>query len=137
MLTIVFLFLRKFFIKHDKSEVFHFSRLTKNFNPSPLDLRHLGGAILRPKNIWWYLEFFFDIKLSFWHYTYYYANKVSSIIKSMKMLGNLTKELLPVHKQLFFIYMYFLLYYIVSSSSISKEHHYTILSKIWRRYKEE
>ena len=28
---------------------FYFSRLTKNFNPSTLDLRFLGGAILRPK----------------------------------------------------------------------------------------
>ena len=36
-------------IKHDKSEVFHFSRATKNFDPPPLDLRLLEGMILRQK----------------------------------------------------------------------------------------
>ena len=42
-------------IKHDKYKVFHFSRSTKNFNLSPLDLRPLEGTILKPKGIWQYL----------------------------------------------------------------------------------
>jgi len=33
-------------IEHGKSEVFHFSRLTRNFNPPPLDCSLLGGPIL-------------------------------------------------------------------------------------------
>jgi len=33
-------------IKHDKSEVFHFLRLTKNNNSSHLTLRPLGGSLL-------------------------------------------------------------------------------------------
>jgi len=38
-------------IKHNKLEVFHFSRLTKNINPSLLDLRPLENSILQPKDI--------------------------------------------------------------------------------------
>jgi len=38
-------------IEHDKSEVFHFSRATKNFNSLPLDLRPLGDVVLRQKDI--------------------------------------------------------------------------------------
>jgi len=37
-------------IEHDKSEVLHFSRLTKNDNPLLLDLSLIGDAILRPKD---------------------------------------------------------------------------------------
>jgi len=33
-------------VEYEKSKVFHFSRSTKNFNPSPLDLSSLGGPIL-------------------------------------------------------------------------------------------
>ena len=64
-------------IKHDKSKIFHFSRVIKK-----------------------YLGFFFDKKLSFWHYISYYANKALFTIKSMKMLGNSTRGLSPVYKHL-------------------------------------
>ena len=47
-------------VKHKKSEVFHFSRLHRIFNPPPLDLMPLGGPVLYPKDIWYYLGFFFD-----------------------------------------------------------------------------
>ena len=77
---------------------FFISRLTKKFNSLSLDLRFLGGTILRLKNTWQYLGFFFNRKLLFQYYTYYYANKVLSTIKSMKILGNLTRGLSPVHK---------------------------------------
>ena len=33
-------------VEYRKSEVFHFSRSTKNFNPPSLDLSLLGGSIL-------------------------------------------------------------------------------------------
>ena len=75
-------------IKYNKSEVFNFSRLTKNFNPPLLDLRPLGGTILKQKDTWQYLELFVNRKLLFYHHTHYYANKALSIIKSMKMLYN-------------------------------------------------
>ena len=37
-------------IEYNKFEVFHFSRLTKSFNPFSLDLRSLGDTILRQKD---------------------------------------------------------------------------------------
>jgi len=38
-------------IKHNKSEFFHFSRATKNYNPQLLDLSPLDGSLPIPKNI--------------------------------------------------------------------------------------
>ena len=38
-----------FIIEHVKTEVFHFNRSHRLFNPLPLDLSPLGGHILRPK----------------------------------------------------------------------------------------
>ena len=109
---------------------FYFSRSTKNFNPPSLDLRSLGGAIFKPKDIQQYLGFFFDKKLSFQYHTHYYANKTLFTIKSMKILGNLTRGLSPVHKCLLFCICIFSIMFIVSSSGISKKFHYTIFSKI-------
>ena len=34
-------------IKHEKSETFHLSRVSKNFNPSPLNLKLLEDTILK------------------------------------------------------------------------------------------
>ena len=52
-------------IEHCKSKVFHFLRATKNFDPPPLDLELLDNSLLRPKDIWRYLELIFNRKLSF------------------------------------------------------------------------
>ena len=52
-------------IKHNKLEVFHFSRSIKNAYLPPLDLKPLGSLLLHPKYTWQYLEFFFNKKLSF------------------------------------------------------------------------
>ena len=52
-------------IEHGKTEVFHFSRVHRVFNSSPLDLTPFGGSVLLPKTIWQYLGFFFNQKLSF------------------------------------------------------------------------
>ena len=89
-------------IEHSKSEVFYFSRATKENNPPPLDLRSAGGPTLKSKSTWQYLGFFFDKKLFFRYHTHYYANKAISTIKSMKMLGNSTRDLSPVHKHLLY-----------------------------------
>ena len=104
VVTISSLFFRQFrlVIKYDKSEVFYFSRVTKNFNPPPLQLRPLEDMVLRQKDIWWYLGFFFGIKLLFWHYAYNYTNKVLLTIKNMKILGNLTRGLLLLYKYLLY-----------------------------------
>ena len=89
-------------IEHNKSEVFHFSRATKNFDLSPLDLRSLEGSILWLKDKWRYLGFIFDRKLLFQYHIHFYSNKALSIIKSMKMLGNSTRRLLPLYKWLLY-----------------------------------
>ena len=52
-------------IEHGKTEVFHFSRSHRVFDPLPLNLSSIGGLILHPKNIWRYLEYIFDRKLFF------------------------------------------------------------------------
>jgi len=64
---IVSSFLKQFglVIEYGKTKVFHFSRSHEVFNPSLLDLTTLGDFILHPKEIWHYLEFIFDIKLTF------------------------------------------------------------------------
>jgi len=89
-------------IEHDKSKVFHFSRSTKNIYLISLDLRSLEDPLLYLKDIWWYLELFFDKKLSFYQHIYYYTNKALSTIKDMKILENSNRELSPIHKQLFY-----------------------------------
>jgi len=38
-------------VKHVESEVFHFSKSTRNFNPPSLDLSLLKGPILQPKDM--------------------------------------------------------------------------------------
>ena len=47
-------------IEHGKTEVFHFNRLHRAFNPPSPNLSLLGGPILHPKDSWKYLGFFFD-----------------------------------------------------------------------------
>jgi len=49
-----------FTIEYGKSEVFHFSRSTKNFNSLPLDLSPLEDSKLQLKNMWKYLGFHFN-----------------------------------------------------------------------------
>ena len=86
-------------VKHKKSEVFHFSRLHRIFNPPPLDLMPLGGPVLYPKDIWYYLGFFFDWKLFFHQHIDFYANKAILTIKCIKMLGNSTRGLNLLQKR--------------------------------------
>ena len=75
-------------IEHSKTEIFHFSRSQGVFNPPPFDLSPLGGPILQPKDLWKYLGFIFDRKLSFHKHIDHYANKAISMVKCMKLLGN-------------------------------------------------
>ena len=63
-----------------------------------LDLQSLTELLLYPKDMWQYLRFHFDKKLSFHQYVHHYANKALSIIKGMKMLDNSNKGLSLIHK---------------------------------------
>ena len=83
-------------IEHSKTEVFHFNRSHGSFNPSSLDLSSIGGPILYPKNSWKYLGFIFDWKLTFHQYIDFYSNKAISIVKCMRLLGNLSRGINPI-----------------------------------------
>ena len=85
-------------VKHRKSEIFHFSRLTKNSNPFLLNLILLESSILQLKNTWKYLSFIFDRKLSFHQHIHFYSFKTLSIIKNIKMLDNSMSSLLLFYK---------------------------------------
>ena len=89
-------------IKHNKTKVFHFTQATKNADPLPLNLFLLGGPVLRPKHIWQYLGFYFDKKLTFRYYTYFYSNRAIFTVKSIKMLGNSNYSLLHIQKCLLY-----------------------------------
>jgi len=88
-------------IEHDKSEIFHFSRVYTNSNPE-LDLSAIGASILKPKTYWQYLGFYFDQQLSFKEYVWFYSTKALTTVKAMGMLGNSTRGLLPLQKQLLY-----------------------------------
>ena len=53
-------------LEHGKTKVFHFFRLHRVFNPSPLNLLEISSPLLIPKDMWRYLGFIFDRKLLFW-----------------------------------------------------------------------
>ena len=91
-------------VEHSKTEVFHFSRVHSTFNPPPLNLSPLSSPILSPKISWHYLSFIFDRKLSFHSHINFYANKVISTIKCMKILSNFTRGLNPCQKHLLYRY---------------------------------
>jgi len=88
-------------IEHSKSEVFHFTQSYKYSNPV-LDLTPVNSPVLTPKLIWQYLGFFFDKKLTFHYHCHFYTTKSISTIKSMKILGNSSRGLLPLHKHLLY-----------------------------------
>ena len=47
-------------VEHSKTDIFHFNRSHRVFNPPPLELSAIGGPILKPKDSWKYLGFIFD-----------------------------------------------------------------------------
>ena len=114
-------------IEYDKSEVFHFSRLTKNLNSPPLDLKPLGGTILRPNDTWWYLEFFFNRKLSFQTILTTMLTKHYLLSKVWKCLEIQQENYCQCINNFYSVYVYSLLCYIAFSSGILKKHYYTIL----------
>ena len=89
-------------IEHSKTEIIHFSRSQGLFNPPPLNLSPLGGPILQPKDSWKYLGFIFDCKLLFHKHIDFYANKVMSTVKCMKLLGNSSRGISPIQKRLLY-----------------------------------
>jgi len=89
-------------IEHRKTKVFHFSRYQGIFNPLLLDLFFIEGLVLCSKESWRYLGFIFDRRLSFHQHIDFYTNKNISTVKSMKILGNLSRSLIPSQKYLLY-----------------------------------
>ena len=124
-------------IEHSKTENFHFNRSQGVFNPPPLDLSLLGRLILWPKNLWKYLGFIFDRKLSFHKHIDYYANKAMSTVKYMKLLGNSSQGISPLQKWLLYrccvlpIALYSFQLWFYNKAPIS--YHMKILNKMQRR----
>ena len=89
-------------VEHLKTEVFHFSRSHRSFNPPPLDLSPLDGPILTFKSSWKYLGFIFDRKLTFHQHIDFYSNRALSSVKCMKLLGNSSHSITSLQKQLLY-----------------------------------
>ena len=89
-------------VEHSKTDIFHFNRSYRAFNPLLLDLLPIGGPVLKPKDSWKYLGFIFDQKLNFHQYVDFYSNKAISTVKCMKLLGNLSRGINPIQKHLLY-----------------------------------
>ena len=87
-------------LEHGKMEVFYFSRSSSPLNPPPLDFSPISGPILQPKNLWRYLGFIFNRKLTFCHHIDFYADKAIFTVKYMKLLGNSSHGLISQQKYL-------------------------------------
>ena len=57
---------------------------------------------LCPKDLWRYLGFIFDKKLSVHKHIDFYTNKAISTIKCMKLLGNSSRDINPIQKRLLY-----------------------------------
>ena len=87
-------------LKHNKSEVFHFSRKSGDTNP-PVDLGYApftGDSPLHSNTYWRYLSFFFDQSLSFQEHSRQYSTKALTTVKAMVSLGNSVRRLSPKNK---------------------------------------
>ena len=124
-------------IEHAKTEIFHFNRLHGIFNPPSLDLSPIGGPTLCPKDTWKYLGFIFDQKLTFHQHIDHYSNKAISMVKCMKLLGNLFRGINPLQKRQLYqccilpiaLYSFQLWFY----NKALMSYHMKILDKMQRR----
>ena len=105
--------------------------------PPLLDLSPIGSPTLYPKETWKYLGFIFDRKLMIYQHIDHYLNKAISLVKCMKLLGNLSREINPVQKcQLYRCYilpiaLYGFQFWFYNKVPLS--YHMKILGKMQRR----
>jgi len=88
-------------MEHSKTKLFYFTRAHYPPNPS-IDLSLVGDPVISPKPIWQYLDFYFDRKLNFNYYIYFYTTKCLSTLSVMKMLENSSRGLLSIQKHLLY-----------------------------------
>ena len=120
-------------IKHGKTDVFHFSRSHRVFDPPSLNLSLIRGLLLLPKEIWKYLGFIFDCKLIFRNHINFYSNKVISTIKCMKLLSNSSRGINSLQKKRLYrccvlSIVFYLLYYMGFHCSTTTKHSITTTS---------
>ena len=124
-------------IEYLKTEIFHFNRSHGFFNPPPLDLSTIRGPTLCSRDLWKYLGFTFNKKLTFHQYINHCLNKAISTIKCMKLLGNSSQGINPIQKCLLYrccilsitLYGYQLWFY----NNTPLSYHMKILGKMQRR----
>ena len=75
-------------MKHDKLEIFHFSRLYNSFSPE-LNLSAIGILTLKPKTYWRYLGLYFDWHMSSKKHIFYYSTKTLSTVKVVNLIQDL------------------------------------------------
>ena len=86
-------------VEYSKTEIFHFNRSQGVFNPPFFNLILLGRSILWPNDLWKYLGFIFNRKLTFHQHVNFYANKLISTVKYMKLLSNSNCGINPLQKR--------------------------------------
>lgn len=94
-----------------KFELIHFRRGRQAWTPNSalgpdIVIRPKGidaHMVVKPKTIVRYLGFFLDPKLSFKHHITHYANKASSSIHALTMLGNSCRGLAPTLRRRLYI----------------------------------
>ena len=115
-------------IEHGKSEFFHFSRLTKNFNLPLLDLSLLESPILWPKESWKYLGFIFDIIFVFM------PTKLFQLLRIWRYWEISLRVCYPPINNYYIKHVFCLSYFIVFLCSTSRMFLYTILSRSLEKY---
>ena len=99
---------------------------------SPLDLRPIGGAVLKPKDTWWYLGFFFLILFD----TIFIITLIKLYLP-WKYLATWQEDFLLYTSIFYTELVYSPLLFMAFSCDISKKHYYINLLKNWRKCKEE
>jgi len=110
-------------IKYVESEVFCFSKSTRNFNPPSLDLSPLEGPILQLKYMWKYFGFIFD---NIFNST---LTKLFQLSKKWKCWAISPGVCHPIINNYRIEYVYYLLLFMDFCCNTSKVPYYSIPSR--------
>ena len=91
-------------IEHEKSELMHFActRLART-QDMQLPLSLSPNEVIRPTTVWRYLGFRLDPKLTFRAHVAYFAERATTTISAMLMLGNSARGLSPLQRRTLYI----------------------------------
>ncbi|KAL7283508.1 hypothetical protein ACG7TL_002941 [Trametes sanguinea] len=91
------------FVEIDKNELMHFisAALARSQDPLPLHLDN--GVVIQPSQIWRYLGFRLDPRLSFRAHVDFFAERALTTVHAMLMLGNSVRGLTPMQKRTLYI----------------------------------